>query len=1109
MEMWGDAEGAYSLKPSDELAKCLFQITGPAHIPYHDDRWQQLLLHYETLVHLHNLGFSTSLGDRRESVNGAKSDDDNIGESSFPVADDIVGNACRQCAKYCPTSSNLAALTLHVARMIRDLQESLIELRDIHSNEFSGSDDSNSKTHENDDSFTTPKIQHRDGGSSESNVSSKKRFLKSRLALIGKARVTCGALNLLRILSHETIVQACSDPQIETSNGSNVGISYYSNGSLSNMRNDTNYILKESFTYRGRTGDGVVSAEGGDGHDSAIDLISSLMAFISTLKMLQQQKISDRSAPDSGDSFNPLSIPEIYDLVVQMLSLQIVLLSTQLYQPFLSSMQLAEDGRESDNFFMQKWMEYSYWQRQQYRENKKGGVNTKQQFDEHPVHSQQAIEPSSVYNGPLLFLSSCLDWLVYRPSPPKRSITAHYVDLAKSVAKQSCMIVAPDGMYESHSIVSATAPVTSTETPLSVTATMRATLSPSSSSVSTESLLDQEIEQTATAISLGTDDNVEISSKGHQPGDPSGWNIPTTLLLNPVRRIMLLSSSLLLLPVRIVRLAMELFGHSKYRTLLTSSTSMRSRDITDYDKTTLQKLHKYCENNNGWERTNNILWLTDSPIADLGSALFLLLTNNCRAHSSSSRSSNSWRNPYRAELATMNDNRWEKDSMSNDLSEQNPLLPTRTSRVDNDQSQEVLEMSILSINFESLFEAFERIAHTEIGALMLYTMLLSSPIFAASLAARSDLDTLVMPLLRTLYFSSTMTHEHHTSTTSPSTVLSAKNRPFRSQSQLYVILILLLIFSQDQSFGRISFKLLSIPDVKWYKERQIKNISLGSMILLVVLRTITFSLNRLHDSFLLSNCCAVLLNLSPHAINLHEYVAARLVSVTTSCTKRYSAMVAENGNNQEAEGDVSSLLSMHGETCRTLLQLIKHSIRPKCLEKNMHLLYSLLLEQRELIRISNSNLFKHGELESIVALMKRALDIIQKQGSGMSAEDTMDILKRNVSDIKAYSHQEGISRNRTNSDDSLASDASDLGNLTFTYEEEEDPEIFFIPYIWDVVVCSISSATIEWKRDKVNVFPLNEKVDLNVDDVFCDDEIGHVSEKSFRKDHIANTPDVV
>ena len=50
--MWGDSEGAYALTSSDELSKCLYQISGPAHVPYNDSRWQQLLLHYDRLVHL-------------------------------------------------------------------------------------------------------------------------------------------------------------------------------------------------------------------------------------------------------------------------------------------------------------------------------------------------------------------------------------------------------------------------------------------------------------------------------------------------------------------------------------------------------------------------------------------------------------------------------------------------------------------------------------------------------------------------------------------------------------------------------------------------------------------------------------------------------------------------------------------------------------------------------------------------------------------------------------------------------------------------------------------------------------------------------------------------
>jgi len=85
------------------------------------------------------------------------------------------------------------------------------------------------------------------------------------------------------------------------------------------------------------------------------------------------------------------------------------------------------------------------------------------------------------------------------------------------------------------------------------------------------------------------------------------------------------------------------------------------------------------------------------------------------------------------------------------------------------------------------------------------------------------------------------------------------------------------------------------------------------MLLLVLLKAISFNLNRLQDEFLLSNCYAVLLNLSPHIIGLNEYVSSRLVSVTTSCLKRYSILVQENGGEPEMEGDLSTLLGMYGE----------------------------------------------------------------------------------------------------------------------------------------------------------------------------------------------------
>ena len=81
---------------------------------------------------------------------------------------------------------------------------------------------------------------------------------------------------------------------------------------------------------------------------------------------------------------------------------------------------------------------------------------------------------------------------------------------------------------------------------------------------------------------------------------------------------------------------------------------------------------------------------------------------------------------------------------------------------------------------------------------------------------------------------------------------------------------------------------------------------------------------------------------------------------------------------------------------------------------------------------------KQLDITSISAIMDKANSIIQEHGVAASAEETMKVMK---SSKEWKSYPETMPRTRTNSFDSLsvASDASDIGNLTFTYEEEADP----------------------------------------------------------------------
>jgi hypothetical protein len=386
----------------------------------------------------------------------------------------------------------------------------------------------------------------------------------------------------------------------------------------------------------------------------------------------------------------------------------------------------------------------------------------------------------------------------------------------------------------------------------------------------------------------------------------------------------------------------------------------------------------------------------------------------------------------------------------------------------------------LTVNFENLFEAFGRTLHTEVGALMLYTLLQSSPSFAESLAVRSDLDTLVLPLLRTLYFASRtntyMAKDFAPSASSASTqVLDTRSCPFRSLSQLYVIIILLLLFSQDSSFGRDAFRRITVTNVLWYKERHLRNINLGSVLLLTLLRSLLFNLQRLQDAFLLSNCCAVLMNLSPSVVDLHEYAAMRLASVTVSVMKRHvklhassaSSKTTEGGNNgEDAEADLSTPLGMYAEVARTLLGIIKHCLSHRNIERNLHLVYALVYHQVDMLRLfkNEKKPYSSKETDRIQFIIQTAASMIQEEGA-RTAPKALKVLEGQIDRLQKAAAAEKKRKHQ-------------VDDFTFTYEEEADPEVFFVPYVWETIVCVVTSSTVEWRKDDIRVFSLLEPIEV-------------------------------
>jgi hypothetical protein len=1014
-----------ALDAADPLTSLLFQVTGAAHIPWADPIWQELLHGYNVWVHVIYTATATA-GDNDENSS-------------------VLSRACDLTVRFAARSSNIAAFCMHVTMQLRDFTRTATI--------------STNKQQQEEDPVTA---------------------FSNRISLVSKARALAGALNLFRILVHQIITHASTNHSTSADasmDGSGSGLAHRRRKYTSqHHHHSTIDILREVFCYKSR--------EHWDSErDTGPELIDALLQFLSTTHLLRD-------------------IPELYDCVTMALQCVLVLLSSQLYQPMHSSFHRYNNeqqqklskanSKQQQHENRQFSRSYSFWNMLMECNNDNNNNNPDKNAKDNAKKTTECSSTTTTTTTtttrtwtPRQFLKVLLEYQIQRPAAPEKSIQYHSCTLARQVVMAKGEKVGPDGMYETHLVVDACAP-----TPFQNGSSSSNLAAIDSSSSSTPQ------NQNTPILSSSASSPFSRTMVKRQPSSKA--------ILDATRGVLVISSQIILLPFRLMTLALGLWGLHDLQ---------RMGGGRSYDQ--VYKLNIRKRNFHGKKsRTRDVLWLTDSPVADLSTTLLLLLIHNERYPDG--------RNPFRTELAKLVDNRWESEG--DDLPDLPDLMlggrdtgwnghDSFNHHPQEESNTNALEMTsllgatpefpkkkiiqlpknsaepsdVLTVNFEALFEAFGQTSHTEPGALLLYTLLQTSSTFAQSIAVRSDLDTLILPLLRTLYFATSI-HFHvaaqqdysstnggghrrpssnnsrrsssrsDVSQASGTSVLSIRDCPYRSQSQLYVIIILLLLFSQDASFGADAFRRCTVATVPWYKERYLKDISLGSILILSLLRGLAFNLNRQQDAFLLSNCCAVLMNLSPAIVDLHDYAAMRLTSLTVSILKRYLKLKMENPDNNE--DDLSTPTSMYGEASRTLLCALKHCLCPKNIGKNLHLIYALVYHQADFNRIFSSKecSFTKGEISRIQTVMATCAKLIEEDGSARTAARALKILTDNVDQIQMAVADR---RKRAEPED-----------FTFTYEEEADPEIFFVPYVWEVVVCVVTSASIEWNKNRIQVFPL-------------------------------------
>ncbi|ETP32827.1 hypothetical protein F442_18551 [Phytophthora nicotianae P10297] len=425
---------------------------------------------------------------------------------------------------------------------------------------------------------------------------------------------------------------------------------------------------------------------------------------------------------------------------------------------------------------------------------------------------------------------------------------------------------------------------------------------------------------------------------------------------------------------------------------------------------------------------------TASPLADRSILLLLVLLQSCRDSDSPVTS-----NPFRGALCGITDG---ADTDSHDAEIEDP----RAHLIQ--QSGATSSAEKLELLYSNLFEVCGRHAPYEASHLMLYTLLYSNPMMLDTAVSDVDMERLLLPLLETLY---------HSRSVEP--------------NRLYMLVIVLLTFTQDPSFVRTAHTQLVVPNVPWYQEHYMLDVSLGSLMMVIFTRLIFRNITHFQDSFIHLNAFAALSNLARSAENLHMYAAQGIVGLIDMLAKNEAKLVAQMHRLKPTDKDESEVLaqkqSAYVEFIRLLLGVISSCLKAKQLPRNPQLIYSLLHRADTFAALQQHSEFAahvhNGPVWSTLARFQAVVDAKTSPDDVLDTDMVLDIIRGECVSLlaasSAGSRTGGALKHQTSVDDDDAS---------YRYEEEADPEQFFVPYIWKLI--QEQTPDFCWKVDKITLF---------------------------------------
>ncbi|XP_044287041.1 dymeclin isoform X2 [Varanus komodoensis] len=280
------------------------------------------------------------------------------------------------------------------------------------------------------------------------------------------------------------------------------------------------------------------------------------------------------------------------------------------------------------------------------------------------------------------------------------------------------------------------------------------------------------------------------------------------------------------------------------------------------------------------------------------------------------------------------------------------------------------------INFNSLYTTLCEQQNSDQATLLLYTLLHQNSNVRTYMLARTDMENLVLPILEILY------HVEE-----------------RNSHHVYMALIILLILTEDDGFNR-SIHEVVLKNITWYSERVLTEISLGSLLILVVIRTIQYNMTRTRDKYLHTNCLAALANMSAQFRSLHQYAAQRIISLFALLSKKHNKVLEQATQSLRSSlasddtplPDYAQDLNVIEEVIRMMLEII-NSCLTNSLHHNPNLVYALLYK-RDLFEQFRTHPSFQDIMQNIDLVISFFSSRIEQAGAELSVERVLEIIKQ-------------------------------------------------------------------------------------------------------------------